>query len=125
MRHFVRPAAIVAAHLDTLNPVQQAMVRDLQQAVQGAVPSLEQMVKWGNLTFTSHGRNVVAVVVHKAHANLQVFNGALLCEQIPELEGVGKGMRQVKLRYGQPIDGDLIGRIVRAAAALADAGGAG
>lgn len=115
MRHLVRPAAIVAAYFDTLTPPQQASVRSLQQAVMQAAPTLEQSVKWGNLTFTSQGRNVLAVVVHKAHLTLQVFNGAALSERFVELEGVGRGVRNLKLRYGQPADAELIGAITRAA----------
>lgn len=115
MRHLVRPAAIVAAYFDTLTPPQQAGVRGLQQVVMQSAPTLEQSVKWGNLTFTSQGRNVLAVVVHKAHLTLQVFNGAALSERFVELEGVGRGVRNLKLRYGQPVDAELIGAITCAA----------
>lgn len=116
MRHLVRPAAIVAAYFDTLTPPQQASVRSVQQALMQAVPTLEQSVKWGNLTFTSQGRNALAIVVHKAHLTLQVFNGAALSERFAELEGVGRGVRNLKLRYGQPVDAELLGAITRAAA---------
>ena len=115
MRHLVRPAAIVANYFDTLTPVQQVSVRALQQAVLDASALLEQSVKWGNLTFTLHGRNILAVAVYKTHLNLQVFNAAALSERFEQLEGVGKGMRLLKVRYGQPIDADLIGQIVQAA----------
>ncbi|MEX8519132.1 MAG: DUF1801 domain-containing protein [Leptothrix sp. (in: b-proteobacteria)] len=119
MRHLVRPAAIVAAYFDTLTPPQQVSVRAMQQALLEAVPTLEQSVKWGNLTFTCHGRNALAIVVHKAHLTLQVFNGVLLGERFPQLEGVGKGMRHMKLRYGQAVDVELVGQIARAAVATA------
>ncbi|HQY08675.1 MAG: DUF1801 domain-containing protein [Burkholderiales bacterium] len=118
MRHLVRPSALVATYFDTLAPNQVATARALQQVVLGAAPQLEQTVKWGNLTFICEGRNLLAIVTHKAHAHLQVFNGAALAREFPELEGVGKGIRHLKLRYAQPLDADLIHDLVRASVAL-------
>ncbi|MCK6423874.1 MAG: DUF1801 domain-containing protein [Burkholderiaceae bacterium] len=118
MRHLVRPSALVATYFDTLAPNQVATARALQQAVLAAAPQLEQSVKWGNLTFVSEGRNLLAIVTHKAHAHLQVFNGALLGAEFPELEGVGKGIRHLKQRYSQPVDAALVQDLVRAAVAV-------
>lgn len=115
MRHLVRPSALVATYFDTLAPNQVPTARALQQAVLAAAPQLEQTVKWGNLTFVSEGRNLLAIVTHKAHAHLQVFNGAMLGAEFPELEGVGKGIRHMKQRYSQPVDDALVQDIVRAA----------
>lgn len=118
MRHLVRPGALVAAFFDTLSESQQACARSLQQAVLAAVPDIEQAVKWGNLTFMYGGRNVLALALHKTHAHLQVFNGAQLAMQFPELEGVGKGQRHLKLRYGHPVDAELVGDLVQASIRL-------
>ena len=118
MRQLVRPSALVATYFDTLAPNQVATAKALQQAVQTAAPQLEQTVKWGNLTFVLEGRNLLAVVTHKAHAHLQVFNGALLAQDFPELEGVGKGIRHLKQRYSQPVDATLVQDVVRAAVAV-------
>jgi uncharacterized protein YdhG (YjbR/CyaY superfamily) len=118
MRHLVRPGALVATYFDSLAPSQVATARALQQAVLGAAPQLEQAVKWGNLTFVTEGRNLLAIVTHKAHAHLQVFNGALLTTRFPELEGVGKGIRHIKVRYSQPVDVDLVHDLVLASVAL-------
>ena len=98
MRHLVRPSALVATYFDTLAPNQVATARALQQVVLGAAPQLEQTVKWGNLTF--------------------ICDGAALAREFPELEGVGKGIRHLKLRYAQPLDADLIHDLVRASVAL-------
>lgn len=114
MRHLVRPAALVAAYYDTLTPAQQNAAKAVQRALTDAVPALEPSVKWGNLTFSMQGRNAMAIVIHKAHLNLQVFNGAALEQQFPELEGAGRGMRHLKLRYGHPLDAQRLGALAQA-----------
>ena len=114
LRHLVRPGALVAAYFDTLSEPQMTCARSLQQVVLATVPDIEQAVKWGNLTFVAGGRNLLALALHKSHAHLQVFNGAQLALQFPELDGVGKGQRHLKLKYGQPVDADLVRDIVHA-----------
>lgn len=118
MRHPVRSSALVANYFDTLSPPQAALARAVQQAVLAAAPDLAQVVKWGNLVFLHGGRHLLAIAVHKAHVNLQVFHGAELAERHPQLEGVGKGMRQLKLRQAQPLDVALIAELVLASLAL-------
>jgi uncharacterized protein YdhG (YjbR/CyaY superfamily) len=118
MRHLVRPAALVANYFDTLVPAQAATAAAIQQAVLAAAPGLEQTVRWGNLMFLHRGTSLIALVLHKGQAHLQVFNGAGLTERFPQLEGVGRGMRFLKFRYRMPVDADLIGSVVGAALAL-------
>lgn len=118
MRHLVRSSALVANYFDTLTPAQAGIAKALQQAVLTAAPDLDQVVKWGNLTFMHEGRNLLAIAAHKAHVNLQVFGGAELAHRFPQLEGVGKGMRQLKQRQGQAVDDALIGDVVLACVAL-------
>lgn len=118
MRHLVRSSALVANYFDTLTPAQAQTARALQRAVLAAAPDLEQVVKWGNLTFMREGRNMLAIAAHKSHVNLQVFNGAELASRFPQLEGVGKGMRQMKQRQGQEVDQQLISDVVQASIAL-------
>lgn len=114
MRHLVRSSALVANYFDTLPPAQADIARSLQRAVLAAAPDLDQVVKWGNLTFMHEGRNLLAIAAHKAHVNLQVFNGAGLASRFPQLDGVGKGMRQIKQRQGQAVDDELIAQLVQA-----------
>jgi hypothetical protein len=65
-------------------------------------------VKWGNLCFQDNGENIMAIVFHKAQAHLQIFNGAQLVARFPMLEGTGRGMRMIKIRYSQPVDEALV-----------------
>jgi hypothetical protein len=100
---------------------QRPLARELQSAVLGAEPRLTQTVKWGNLVFMLAGTNLLAIVPHKLHVNLQLFNGAEIAAQWPQLEGSGKGLRHLKCRYGAPLDVPLVGALVRDAVTEAEA----
>jgi hypothetical protein len=114
MRTIVRPAALIAAWFDTLRDDQRETVQVLRDALLEAVPELEISVKWGNLVFSRGGSHALAIVTHKDHANLQVFNGAQLLARFPMLDGSGKGLRHLKLRYRQPVDVALVQVLARA-----------
>jgi hypothetical protein len=123
VRTIVRPAALISAWFDTLREDQRETAQALRDAVLQAEPGLELSVKWGNLVFSRAGAHAVAIVIHKDHANLQVFNGARLLQRFPMLEGTGKGLRHLKLRYRQPVDAALVEVLVKASVALTDASG--
>jgi hypothetical protein len=118
MRTLLRPAAIVEAWFDMLPPGREPTMRALQAAVLGAGPELQQVVKWGNLVFSTRGAHAFAIVPHKSQAHLQVFRGASLEQRFPQLEGSGRGLRHLKFRYGQPIDQELVRTVVHAALEL-------
>lgn len=51
----------------------------------------------------------------KAHANLGFFHGAALDDPAGLLEGAGKRMRHVKLRWGQPVNETALRGLITAA----------
>ena len=118
MRSILRPAALIETWFDTLRPEQKDMARRLRELVVAAAPGLASSVKWGNLMFTHEGTHAVAIVMHKDHANLQIFNGASLVDRYPELEGSGKGVRHLRFRYRYPVDEELVHEVVRACVEL-------
>jgi uncharacterized protein YdhG (YjbR/CyaY superfamily) len=107
-------AALIDTWFDTLRPEQAETAHQLRRAVLDAAPGLAQSIKWGNLMFSHDGAHAVSIVIHRDHANLQIFNGAMLAPQYPALEGTGRGLRHLKFRYRQPVDAALIDAIVRA-----------
>lgn len=119
MRTLVKSAALVEAWFDMLAPAQRALARELQAAVLAAAPQLTRTVKWGNLLFMHHGANAIAIAVHRGHVNLQFFDGAALAERFPLLEGTGDRVRHLRCRYGEPVDPDLLRRLVQAAVGAA------
>ena len=50
-----------------------------------------------------------------AHANVGFFYGAMLEDPAGLLEGAGKRMRHVKLRWGQGVDEAVLGALIEAA----------
>ena len=118
MRSILRPAALIETWFDTLRPDQQELARLLRDLVQASAPELVCSVKWGNLMFTYQGTHAVAIVMHKDHANLQIFNGAALAERFPELEGTGKGVRHLRFRYRYPVDEELVREAVQSCVEL-------
>lgn len=55
------------------------------------------------------------VAAFKGHANVGFFHGASLADPARLLEGAGKRMRHVKLRWGQPVDAEALGTLIAAA----------
>lgn len=108
MRRPLQSPALINAFYDSLVPQQRETAQAIQRAIQAAAPHLRPEVKWGNLCFMNDGDNIMAIVLHKAHAHLQVFNGVLLVAEFPELDGAGKGMRHIKMRYRQPVNEQLV-----------------
>ena len=50
-----------------------------------------------------------------AHVNVGFFHGAALDDPAGLLEGVGKRMRHVKLRWGEPVDGEALSALIMGA----------
>jgi hypothetical protein len=118
MRLPLRPAALVHAWFDMLPPSQLATTRALYTLVTATAPQFGQAVKWGHLVFTAGGLNALAIAPHNGSLHLQVFRGAELVQRFPGLEGQSRGLRQLRMRYGQPIDEALVTALVRAVVVL-------
>jgi uncharacterized protein YdhG (YjbR/CyaY superfamily) len=114
MRRPLQSPALINAFYDSVRPEQRDTAQIIQKAILSVAPQLRPEVKWGNLVFTNDGDNLLAIVMFKANAHLQVFNGVLLLSDFPELQGAGKGMRHVKFRYRQPVDEKLIAELTQA-----------
>lgn len=109
---------MVANFFDSLPPGQVATAQAVHRAMLAGSQGIDLAVRWGNLMFLVRGNHLATLVLHKGQAHLQFIHGALLAGQFPQLEGVGKGMRILKLRYAQAVDELLIQRIVAAAVPL-------
>jgi uncharacterized protein YdhG (YjbR/CyaY superfamily) len=114
MRRPLQSPALINAFYDSVRPEQRDTGQAIQKAILAVAPHLRPEVKWGNLVFTNDGDNLMAIVMFKANAHLQVFNGVQLLPDFPELQGAGKGMRHVKFRYRHPIDEKLVTELTQA-----------
>ena len=108
MRRPLQSPALINAFYDSLRPEQRETAMAMQRAILSAAPHLRPEVKWGNLCFMNEHENVMAIVLYKMNAHLQIFNGVMLVPEFPELEGAGKGMRHIKVRYRHPVDEQLV-----------------
>lgn len=115
MRTLLRSGALIESWFDMLADEQRPVARALHVAVTAAGPQLHATVRWGNLVYQLDGVNALAIVPHKSHVNLQLFKGAAVAPLFPQLEGSGKGVRHLKLRFTATVDPELVGRIVVAA----------
>ena len=114
MRRPLQSPALINAFYDSLRPEQRDTAQAMQKAIQTVAPHLRPEVKWGNLCFMNDNDNIMAIVLYKMHAHLQIFNGVQLVADFPELDGAGRGMRHVKFRYRQPINDLLVRELTQA-----------
>ncbi len=114
MRRPLQSPALINAFYDSLRPEQRDTAQAMQKAIQAVAPHLRPEVKWGNLCFMNDNDNIMAIVLYKMHAHLQIFNGVQLVADFPELDGAGRGMRHVKFRYRQPINDLLVRELTQA-----------
>ena len=114
MRRPLQSPALINAFYDSLRPEQRDTAQAMQKAIQTVAPHLRPEVKWGNLCFMNDNDNVMAIVLYKMHAHLQIFNGIQLVADFPELDGAGRGMRHIKFRYRQPINDLLVRELTQA-----------
>ncbi len=59
-------------------------------------PNFDETIKWNNLFYERNGP-VCAILIHKAHINLEFPRGRELTELGYSLEGTGKNMRHIKI----------------------------
>ena len=108
MRRPLQSPALINAFYDSLRPQQRETAQVMHRAILAAAPHLRPEVKWGNLCFMNETDNLMAIVLYRLNAHLQIFNGNMLVADFPELEGSGKGMRHIKVRYGHAVDEQLV-----------------
>lgn len=97
--------------IQTLPYEQQATMHKLRELILKADPTIVETVKWGNPVY-SRGRNLLSIVPHDKHANLQIWDGTALCGKYALIEGDGQNMRHVKVKYKGRNDFKTIASII-------------
>lgn len=106
--------------LRKIPPEQQSLVKLLDSIISKAIPTLTATLKWGNLTYHNGKKNVCAIVSHKYHINLQIWNGARLNDPRGLLTGTGKNMRHVKIADEDDLDQEYITDLIKQATLIGD-----
>lgn len=73
-------------------------------ALRACGPDVEVLLHDGHPTACVGGAAFAYVDAFSAHVNVGFFHGAELDDPAGLLEGAGKRMRHVKVRWGQPVD---------------------
>jgi len=77
-----------------------------------AGPGVRELMHDGHPTACLEEAAFAYVAAFSAHVNVGFFQGASLPDPAGLLQGTGKRMRHVKVRWGEPIDEAALGRLI-------------
>ena len=78
-------------------------------------PDVGELLHDGCPTACSDDAAFAYVAAFREHVNIGFFQGASLPDPSALLAGAGKRMRHVKLRWGEPVDGEALNALIAAA----------
>ncbi|WP_299010217.1 DUF1801 domain-containing protein [uncultured Caulobacter sp.] len=93
----------------------RAVVRPWFEALRGLGPDIRELLHDGHPTACVEDAAFAYVDAFSAHGAIGFYQGADLPDPARLLEGGGKRMRHVKLRWGQPINEDALQALLAAA----------
>jgi hypothetical protein len=111
---------IIDTYLPNLDEGRRPTVERLIEVILGELPDAQHERKWGQLTFTREGdwhHWICAVSSTKQAVKLVIHKGALLADPHGAMEGDGRYTRTIRFRAPDEIDADVVGAILREAAA--------
>jgi hypothetical protein len=112
--------AIVDRELPDLDSKWLPTAQRLIETILGALPDAQHERKWSQLTFTRESdwhHWICAVSPTKNAVKLVVHKGAMLADPQGAMEGKGRYVRAIPFRDPDEIDPDVVGPILREAAA--------
>lgn len=111
----VRRAPDVDAWFATPNHELRRMAEPWFEQMRNCGADVRELLADGHPTACVGDAAFAYVDAFSAHANIGFFQGAALDDPAGLLEGAGKRMRHVKLRWGQPVDEAALGALIAAA----------
>lgn len=91
------------------------LVQPWFEALRASGPDVEVLLHDGHPTACVGGAAFAYVDAFSAHVNIGFFHGAALDDPAGLLEGAGKRMRHVKVRWGRPVDAEALNALIAAA----------
>ncbi|KQY35756.1 hypothetical protein ASD21_01180 [Caulobacter sp. Root1455] len=85
------------------------------EALRALGPDVRELVHDGHPTACVGDAAFAYVDAFSAHVNVGFFHGAALDDPVGLLEGSGKRMRHVKVRWGRPVDAEALNALIAAA----------
>lgn len=104
--------------LKDVDPELRALSQALRATIKKVPPKAVEQVKWGSPVYSVNGKNVACIMHYKDHVNLGFYRGAKLKSK--RLEGMGKGLRHVKVRSKSDIYQKEFSRLLKEAASLVE-----
>jgi hypothetical protein len=99
-------------------PQYRPVLRRLRKLIKDTLPGVDEELKWGQPCYRTGREKVTCLYVIGDHVNLGFFRGAELDGPKGLLEGIGKGMRHVKIRVPSDIKRREIATVLKQAAGL-------
>ena len=88
----------------------------LRARVKALAPHMDEALAWGRPCYSGNERTF-SISAHKAHVNLQLWNGNRLTHVSDRVDGTGKQLRHVKLKAMSELD-EVVDKVIEAAVAL-------
>lgn len=110
--------------LDAFSPEVQTLALAARDEIQKLVPDAQEKIIKGHKAISyGFGQGMkdqfAALVLHRAHVNLQLTRGTELPDPSGILEGTGKAMRHVKIREAEALQREDVRTLIQAAVAKA------
>jgi len=105
----------IDAWFETPDRELRRMVEPWFQAMRDCGPDVRELLQDGHPTACVGDAAFAYVDAFAAHANVGFFMGSELGDPAGLLEGAGKRMRHVKLKWGQPVDAAALRALIAAA----------
>jgi len=110
----VRRAPGVEAWLTAGDPLRQ-IAREWFEAMRGCGADVRELMHDGRPTACVDEAAFAYVDAFSAHVNVGLFFGAALDDPAGLLQGAGKRMRHVKVRWGEPVNARALSDLIAAA----------
>jgi hypothetical protein len=104
--------------LNTLDSQQREITEKLRTLIKNTLPTLEETVKRGSITYVLGDKNFVRIRNYKGHADLGFFNGDRLSSTLLKTRGRGTSWRHVEINALNNIDDPEIKRLLEKGAML-------
>jgi len=111
----VRHDSNVAAWFEADHDGLRSLAKPWFERMRTCGADVDELLHDGHPTACVNGAAFGYVNAFRAHVNVGFFHGAALADPSGLLAGVGKRMRHVKLRYGQPVADRALEELIVAA----------
>jgi uncharacterized protein YdhG (YjbR/CyaY superfamily) len=102
----------VEDYLTTVPEPGRSTLAELRQAVLAVVPDAEEGISYGMPAFRLHGKVVAGFAAFKNHLSYLPHSGSVLPELADELTGFTTTKGSLHFAPDQPLDPDLVRRLV-------------